>query len=282
MEIWVNVGLTGASARGGKRMWIDSFLSAARNWQICAVFIVVIVFVGLTLALLVNRFMRSTGVEIDQRTRDYAQVVYLGIFALTALMMSLSTLEARSTTGKLGGKVKEEAFNLVHLDRMLVHYGEEQTADARRVLADYAKAVVEEDWPLMRAGAPDGSPHVYDLMARLRVSIGTLPESHAGLVDRMLDDVNDLEQDHDDRIIAASETRLPSIFWWLIGALTAAICVLAGLLLVRPYGFVFLGIKLTAIGLMVSFLVVMDGPFRGETSISPDAISYAIEYLSVK
>jgi len=198
------------------------------------------------------------------------------------LMMTLSTLEARSASGKISGRVKEEAFNLIHLDRMLVHYGEERTVTARRILADYAKAVVEEDWPLMRKGAPDGFPHVYDLMARLRVAIGTLPESHNGLIERMLDDVNDLEQDHDDRIIAASETRLPSIFWWLLGALTAAICCLAGFLLVRPYGFVFLGIKLTAIGLMVSFLAVMDGPFRGETSISPEAISNAIEYLSAK
>lgn len=253
-----------------------------RNWQVFAVFIAVIVSAGLLIGLTINRVLRSTGLEIDQRTRDYAQIVYLGIFALTALMMTLSTLEARSTTSKMGAKVKEEAFNLVHLDRMLVHYGAERTADARRVLVDYAKAVVDEDWPLMRAGAPDGSVHVYDLMARLRIAIDALQESHNGLVDRMLDDVNDLEQQHDDRIIAASEARLPSIFWWLIGALTGAICILAGLLIVRPYGFIFLGIKLTAVGLMVSFLAVMDGPFRGETSISPEPISYAIEYLSAK
>jgi hypothetical protein len=53
-------------------------------------------------------------------------------------------------------------------------------------------------------------------------------------------------------------------------------------LIVRPFGFVFLGIKLTAIALMVSFLAVLDGPFRGETSVSPDPIVYAIEYLSVR
>ncbi len=281
MEIWVNAA-GDAPERGGKRMWLEHFLSAARNWQIFAVFIAIIVSAGLLLGLVVNRALRLTRLEIDQRTRDYAQIVYIGIFALTALMMSLSTLEARTATAKLGGKVKEEAFNLVHLDRMLVHYGEERTAEARRILVDYAKAVVEEDWPLMRAGAPDGSDRVYDLMARLRAAISVLPEGHNSLADRMLDAVNDLEQDHDDRIIAASETRLLSIFWWLIGALIAVICVLAGLLIVRPYGFVFLGIKLTAIGLMVSFLAVLDGPFRGEISISPEAISYAIAELSAK
>ncbi len=263
-------------------MWLEHFLSVSRNWQIFAVFITGIVSVGLLVGLMVNRVLRFTKLEIDQRTRDYAQIVYIGIFALTALMMTLSTLEARTTTAKLGGKVKEEAFNLVHLDRMLLHYGAERTAESRRILADYAKAVVEEDWPLMRAGAPDGSDRVYDLMAQLRVAIDALPESHNGLVDRMFDAVNELEQDHDDRIIAASETRLLSIFWWLIGALIAAICVLAGLLIVRPYGFVFLGIKLTAVGLMVSFLAVLDGPFRGEISIPPDAIRYAIVDLSVK
>lgn len=281
MEIWVN-GAGTAPERGAKRMWLEHFLSVSRNWQVFAAFIAIIVSAGLFLSLVTNRAMRFAGIEIDQRTRDYAHIVYLGIFALTALMMTLSTLEARSTVGKLGAKVKEEAFNLIHLDRMLVHYGMERTAEARRGLADYAKAVVEEDWPLMRAGAPDGSARVYDLMAQLRIAIDALPESHNSLVDRMLDDLDELEQQHDDRIIAASETRLPSIFWWLIGALTAAICILGGHVIVRPYGFVFLGIKLTAIGLMVSFLAVMDGPFRGETSISPEPISYAIEYLSAK
>ena len=84
----------------------------------------------------------------------------------------------------------------------------------------------------------------------------------------------------DDRIIAASQTRLPRFFWWLIGALTTVICVLAGMLATRAFALFFLGCKLTAIALMVSFLAVLDGPFRGETSVSAEPIIYAIDYLS--
>lgn len=132
----------------------------------------------------------------------------------------------------------------------------------------------------MQQGARDGSPRVYELLTQLNGALAALPETHGGLVDRMVEDLNDLEQQHDDRIIAASDTRLPSLFWWLIGALSAAICVMAGLLIVRPIGFIFLGVKLSAIGLMISFLTVVDGPFRGETSISSQPIVYALEYLS--
>lgn len=273
----------GGDARRKRRMsLIERFLAAAANWQVFAVFILAILCSGLLLAAAVHRAARARAREIDQKTRDYAQIVYLGIFALTALMMTLSTLEARSSFGKVGTKVKEEAFNLVRIDRTLLHYGEGATLESRRALADYAKAVVAEDWPLMRKGASDGSLRVYDLLARLKGAIGALPESHGGLVERMLDDFDNLEQLHDDRIIAASEARLPSLFWWVIAALTAAICVLAGLLIVRPFGFVFLGVKLTAIALMVSFLAVLDGPFRGDTSVSPAPIVYAIEHLSVQ
>lgn len=260
--------------------WFEHFLVSARNWQVFALLIAIIVSAGTLLAASVYRVVRATGLELDQRSRDYAQVVYLGLFALTALMMTLSTLEARATIGKVSTKVKEEGFNLVHLDRLLMHYGPERTAEARKTLADYAKAVIDEDWPLMRQGARDGSPRVYELLARLGGALGELPETHGGLVDRMVEDLNDLEQLHDDRIIAASETRLPTLFWWLIGALGAAVCVMAGLLIVRPVGFLFLGVKLTAIALMISFLAVMDGPFRGETSVSADPIVFAIEYLS--
>lgn len=260
--------------------WFEHFLTSASNWQVFAVLIAVIVSAGALLAASVYRVMRAAGVELDQRSRDYAQIVYLGLFALTALMMTLSTLEVRASVGKVSMKVKEEGFTLVHLDRLLMHYGPERTAEARKALSDYAKAVVDEDWPLMRQGAPDGSPRIYELLARLNRALGELPETHGGLVDRMLEDLNDLEQQHDDRIIAASDTRLPNLFWWLIGALVAAVCVMAGLIIVRPVGFIFLGVKLTAIALMVSFLAVVDGPFRGETAVSAQPIIYALDYLS--
>ncbi|MHB1218196.1 MAG: bestrophin-like domain [Alphaproteobacteria bacterium] len=260
--------------------WFEHFLASAPNWQVFGLLIALIVSAGTLLAASVYRVVRATGIELDQRSRDYAQVVYLGLFALTALMMTLSTLEARASIGKIGTTVKEEGFTIVHLDRLLMRYGPERTAEARKALADYASAVVEEDWPLMRQGGRDGSPRVYELLARLNGALGELPETHGGLVDRMIEDLNDLEQQHDDRIIAASETRLPTLFWWLIGSLGAAVCVMAGLLIVRPVGFVFLGVKLTAIALMISFLAVMDGPFRGETSVSAEPIVFAIDYLS--
>lgn len=260
--------------------WFERFLTLAPNWQVFGLLIAVIVTAGTLLAAAVYRSVRWSGIELDQRSRDYAQVVYLGLFALTALMMTLSTLEARATIGKIGTKVKEEAFVIIHLDRLLTQYGPERTAEARKLLSEYAKAVVNEDWPLMRQGAPDGSPRVYDLLERLNGALAQLPETSSGLVDRMLEDMNEIEQQHDDRIIAASDTRLPTLFWWLIGALSSAVCVMAGLLIVRPVGFIFLGVKLTAIALMVSFLAVMDGPFRGETSVSAEPIVFAIEYLS--
>ena len=278
-------GRGGAIPRAGERMLLEHFLATAPNWLIFACFLAVISACGLAFGYAVHRVVRATGVEIDQRTRDYGQIVYLGVFALTALVMTFSTVEVRASAAKAATTVREEGRTLVHLDRLLIRYGKDRTAEARALIAEYAKAVVEEDWPLMRAGKDDGAARVYDILARLEDDIAALPRGgpvEAGLVDRMLEDMGDLGQQHDDRIIAAAEARLPSVFWWLIGALTAAVCVLAGTLAVRPFGLYFLGVKLTAIALMVSFLAVQDAPFRGETSVSAQPILYAIEYLSAK
>lgn len=114
--------------------WLDHFLASALNWQIFALLITVIVLAGTILAAAVNCIMRNTGIELDQRSRDYAQIVYLGLFALTALMMTLSTLEVRSSVSKVSVKVKEEGFTIVHLDRLLMHYGPAQTTEARNAL----------------------------------------------------------------------------------------------------------------------------------------------------
>jgi hypothetical protein len=259
---------------------IDHFLASALNWQIFALLTLVTVPAGTLLAASVYRLKCSTAVELDQRSRDYAQIVYLGLFALTALMLTLSSLEVRTSLGNVSAKVKEEGIALIHLDRLLMQYGPEQTTEARSLLSDYAKVVIAEDWPLIRKGAPDGSPLAYELLLKLNHDLGELPKIQGGLVAHMLEDLNDLEQLHDDRIIAASGMRLPSLFWWLISALIAAVCIVAGLIIVRPAGFIFLAIKLTAIGFMISFLAVLDGPFRGETAVSAQPIIDAIEYLS--
>ncbi|MCX7354517.1 MAG: hypothetical protein NTY59_06775 [Alphaproteobacteria bacterium] len=154
--------------------WFEHFLTSASNWQVFAVLITVIVSTGTLLAAVVYNVMRVTGTELDQRSRDYAQIVYLGLFALAALMMTLSTLEARASIGKVSTKVKEEGFTLVHLDRLLMHYGPERTSEARHTLSDYAKAVIAEDWPLMRQGAPDGSPHVYRIARAAQSRLGRI------------------------------------------------------------------------------------------------------------
>lgn len=273
----------GASDAPARLMFFEHFLMTAPNWLIFASFLAIIPACGLALGYSVHRGVRAVGIDIDQRSRDYAQIVYLGVFALTALMMTFSTIEVRASANKVATTVREEGRTLVHLDRLLLRYGKERTAEARALVAEYAKAVVAEDWPLMREGEDDGSPRVYEILARLEDGIAALPRDGAvesGIVDRMLEDMGNLDQQHDDRIIAAAETRLPTLFWWLIGALTAVVCVLAGSLAARPLGFFFLGVKLTAVALMVSFLAVLDAPFRGETSISAAPIIYAIEYLS--
>lgn len=267
----------------GECMLFEQFLATASNWLIFVCFVAAISASGLVFGYAVHRAVRATGVEIDQRTRDYGQIVYLGIFALTALVMTFSTVEVRASAAKAATTVREEGRTLVHLDRLLIRYGKDRTAEPRAMIAEYAKAVVEEDWPLMRAGEDDGSARVYDILARLEDGLAALPRNgpvETELVDRMLEDMGGLEQQHDDRIIAAAEARLPTVFWWLIGALTAAVCVLAGTLAVRPFSLFFLGIKLTAIALMVSFLAVQDAPFRGETSVSAQPILYALDYLS--
>jgi hypothetical protein len=87
-------------------MLLEHFLATAPNWQIFACFLAVIPGCGLALGYTVHRAVRATGLEIDQRTRDYGQIVYLGVFALTALVMTFSTIEVRASFAKAATTVR--------------------------------------------------------------------------------------------------------------------------------------------------------------------------------
>ena len=76
--------------------------------------------------------------------------------------------------------------------------------------------------------------------------------------------------------MSISTSNIPGIFWLILVVFVAVTSFLAGRETSKRFGIQVNIIHMAAIGLAVGLVVVLDNPFRGQTSIEPTAIANAL------
>jgi hypothetical protein len=115
------------------------------------------------------------------------------------------------------------------------------------------------------------------LIGGIRAIVAANP-STGGTLAALLDKLDDLRQT---RLESATRT-VPSIFWWLIGVFLLGAMVLNGRHPIDRASISLITLHMAAIGLVIAFIVVMDEPFRGESSIHPTPILHALGPLPAR
>ena len=76
--------------------------------------------------------------------------------------------------------------------------------------------------------------------------------------------------------LAAATTSIPKIFWAILLLFAAAASFLSGRETPKRFGIQVNLIHMAAIGLAVGLVIVLNNPFRGETSVDPAIIRNAL------
>jgi hypothetical protein len=144
----------------------------------------------------------------------------------------------------------------------------------RRHLRDYARLVVDREWPAQKLGRTDTEAwkplyEINKLIARFR------PTEKTQAVDaEILRTANALYQARHDRLTAAT-SRIPNVMWavtFLGGALTVGFTFLFGVPNFRIH-LLMTALLATSLALVIVLIVAFDCPFRGELSVSSEAFS---------
>jgi hypothetical protein len=77
--------------------------------------------------------------------------------------------------------------------------------------------------------------------------------------------------------LAAAKSNIPNIFWVILLLLVAAASFLSGREAPKRFGLQVNLIHMAAIGLAVGLVIVLNNPFRGQTSIDPAIIRDALK-----
>ena len=91
--------------------------------------------------------------------------------------------------------------------------------------------------------------------------------------------VDKLEELRQSRLESATKS-VPPVFWWVMAVFIVGAMIMNGRHKLDAFGLTLIAFHMGAIGLVVALILVMDAPFRGETSVSPASLVRAARLAS--
>lgn len=208
-----------------------------------------------------------------------AEIVHSSLLAFAVFVLALVLSDARANMSKADDAVMREASALERLDWELEQIGTLDATDVRKQLRTYASSVVKFDWPELGKATPALSKEATRALATLVVSVRALAATKpdmAQALTALTDKLHDFRQER----LAGATRAVPPIFWWLIGAFLIGAMVLNGRHKLDLASVSLIALHMSAIGLVIAFILIMDEPFRGDATVLPHPIANMFSALA--
>lgn len=233
----------------------------------------VLLFAGLTFAA---PFVGRRFIHRDQQAGAALFDGFLAVMAMAGVVLAFSLVQAEANLRSDEAHLGREAALIVALDRDLARLQVPSANVARPLLADFVRNQVAVEWPRMAdQGRSAATDQRFDLLSRT-VS-GIEPQNprqeivYAGLL-KTLDELADARE----LLIEDAALHLPAIFW-IVGAclplLGLGLAFVSEASIVRAAAF---AIVAGGVGLLFSFVLVMDRPFDGDDGLKPAPLQSAL------
>ena len=147
--------------------------------------------------------------------------------------------------------------------------GDASTAGER--VKDYVRSAVSAEWKTLAQRVPSLSEETDRAMASLVAQVNTVAANNPAAACNLRGYVEKVEEMRQSRLENATKT-VPPVFWWVTAVFIVGAMIMNGRHKLDALGMTLIGFHMGAIGLVVALILVMDSPFRGETSVSPAAL----------
>lgn len=210
----------------------------------------------------------------DDKLADTAHSSLLG---LSVFVLALMITNGLSSLARTEDSVRQESVSIYRLGRELDALGP-QAAPAKAALAAYAQDVGGDEWRLLASAPSALSPLaqrdidvLWRSMRALQQSLDVTDPRRGDLLPYAAR-IESLRQSR----LADSSSNIPGIFWLILVAFVAVASFLAGRETQKGFGMQVNVIHMAAIGLAVGLVIILDNPFRGQTSIASSIIGAAL------
>jgi Protein of unknown function (DUF4239) len=240
------------------------------------------VFVGVCWlgTILLRPFARSW-LHDEPRSNDMlaAFLQYFGV--IFGLLLGLLAIAAYQAYAEVDKTVASEASSLGALYRDVNAYPEPSRTELQALLRGYTRHVIEEAWPLQRRGIiPVDVEHVRQIQARLAL-FEPQTKGQELAHENTLRQFNTFYEYRRARLYSVT-SGLPAILWYTVATGALINMVLIWLFNLRPRTHWILGGLISFyLGTVISVIALLDHPFRGDLSVSPEAFQLIYDRVMV-
>lgn len=232
--------------------------------------------IALALALIARQVVLASGGSASEANSKLAELVHGSLLAFTVFTLALVLADVRGNLGKTLDQTLREASVLSRLDAELQLATGPAAEQARTDLAAYVGAVTQYDWPALGGTHPSLSPEGDAALGNLRASGRAAAKANPDSTSIINGFLAQAEDYRFSRLESATKS-VTNVFWWIIFAFLVGAMVMNGRHPINAKSGALIFLHMAGIGLVLALILVMDQPFRGETSVTPDAISHALK-----
>lgn len=220
---------------------------------------------------------RALRLPVDKSRNEAAFDAFKAVMAMTGVVLAFALVEANGNLQAMKGLVAKEAAAISATDRALLRSGNPQLIALRPDLEAYGNSIIEEEWPVLAGeGRGDGTDDAYNALSRQARAANPADARQQAMFAELLKSLDDMADFREQRL-AESGSDLPAFFWITTAGLLA---IGLGLALLAPAtvgGTVGLGATSAAVALLMAFVIIVDQPFEGDTSVTPKEIVKALQ-----
>jgi Protein of unknown function (DUF4239) len=226
---------------------------------------------ALVLALISRGLLFSRRDEALASHSGLADVVHGSLLAFSVFVLALVLTEVRSNLGKADDAALREASVITRLVRDLETLGAQDASAAMERVKDYVRSAVSAEWQTLAQHEPSLAEETDRAMASLVAQVNSVAVDNPDAASALRAYVDKLEELRQSRLESATKS-VPPVFWWVMAVFIVGAMIMNGRHRLDAFGLTLIAFHMGAIGLVVALILVMDAPFRGETSVSPASL----------
>ena len=215
-------------------------------------------------------------IKTDDSRHAAALDAYKAIMGMTGVVLAFALVEANNNLHAIEGIVAKEAAAIAATDRALLRSGNPELVALRPALAAYGSSVIKDEWPILaEEDRSEETDSAYNTLSRQARAANPADARQQSMFAELLKDLDDMADLREQRL-AETDSDLPTFFWVTAGGLLGVAFVLGLLADATLAVTVTLGATAAAVALVLAFVIIVDQPFEGETSVTPKEIAKAL------
>ena len=226
--------------------------------------------------ILVQQFVPT---DVRRQHNDVAGFIYAVLGVTYAVLLGLMLVAVWEDWEAARISADTEASALAEIFWIADRLPAEDGQRVQELCREYARAVVEDEWPLMQFGK--SSPEAWALLDDIRANLQKVDPSTPGqqvIYEQSLERMRDLADARRDRLLEA-ESGLPGILWVVLitgGVITVGFTYLFGLDSTIIH-LLMVGSLALVLALVLFTVGALNFPFEGDITIHPDAMQHVLD-----